>query len=196
MVEKAQGPDKLKRYLKGQKQQAQNYFSFSGKFIGVTLTILTLLWSFNLNIPTVSYMLMIAFVFYINNIAINSKIVHEIDDGDIKALDQLSPWISFAENTYGVASTLVLTSFMIIFYSAMSEDIVAATLFLLTIWILLGVYRIVRSRVNKNKEHDEFEKAKRRIVSIKTLFYFFEIAFLALLWLDFLQIFEWIGPLF
>lgn len=186
----------MKNYLAGQKQQAQNYFSFSAEFIGVTLTILTLLWSFNKNIPAVSYMLIIAFVFYVNNVAINSKIVHEVDDGDIKDMNQLNPWVSFAENTYSVASTLVLTSFMVIFYSAMSEDAIGASIFLLVVWLLLGIYRIVRGKVNKTKASSKYETAKRRIFSMKTLFYFFEIGFLALIWLDYYNILDWIDPLF
>ncbi|TFF99497.1 MAG: hypothetical protein EU541_04785 [Promethearchaeota archaeon] len=183
------------RYIKGQRNQSKNYFAFSAEWIAITLTILTLLWSFGNRIPIVSYLLLIAFVFFVNNVAVNSKIIHEIDDGDLESLDDLVPWVSLAENTYSLGSTLVLTSFMIIFYSALGEDIIAPSIFLLITWVMLFVYKCIRRKVNQNKPISDTSKAKKRSTSIKPLLYMIEIVFLGLLWLDFFSIINWIGPL-
>lgn len=187
--------DDVVKYINGQRNQSNNYFKFSAEWIGITLTILTLLWSFGRIIYVVSYLLLIAFLFFLNNLAINSKIMHEIDDGEFNELEDLRPWVSFAESTYSLGSTFVLTSFMIIIYSALNQDIIAPNLFLLMTWILLAVYGRIRAKVNRNKPSTKTREAKKKIASIKPLLYAIEIIFLGLLWIDFLGIFDWVGPL-
>jgi hypothetical protein len=187
--------ESIVKYIQGQRNQSKNYFAFSAEWIGITLTILTLLWSFGKIIPVVSYLLLIAFIFFVNNIAVNSKIMHEIDDEEFKQLDDIHPWVTLAENTYSLGSTFVLTSFMIISYAALGEDIIAPSLFLLIIWIMISIYSKVRRKVNRNKPTTDISEAKKKSTSIKKFLYFIEIIFLGLLWVDFLQIINWIEPL-
>ncbi|MBD3351151.1 MAG: hypothetical protein GF364_06670 [Candidatus Lokiarchaeota archaeon] len=194
MAEKEVDKDVL-RYFNGQRNQSKNYFAFSAEWIGVTLTILTLLWSFGNYLPAVSYLLLIAFICFVNNVAVNSKIIHEIDDGQLEELGDLSPWVSFAEATYSLGSTLVLTSFMIIFYSALQEDIWAPTIFLVVIWLMLGIYSGIRKKVNYKKRETEVTEVKRKSTSIKIFLYLIEIGFLVLLWLDYLAVLDWISAL-
>ncbi len=183
------------RYIQGQRNQSKNYFAFSAEWIGITLTILTLLWSFGNRIPVVSYLLLIAFIFFVNNVAVNSKIMHEIDDGQLEHLEDLVPWVSLAENTYSLGSALVLTSFMIIFYSALGEDIIAPSIFILITWVMLFIYKTIRNKVNYHKPTTNTGKAKKKATSIKTFLYMIEIVFLVFLWLDFFSIIDWVAPL-
>lgn len=183
------------KYITGQRDQAKNYFQFSSEWIGVTLTILTLLWALGSNIPIVSYLLLIAFLFFVNNVAVNSKIIHEIDEGQFKKLEDINPWVSFAEYSYGFASTLVLTAFMIIFYAAMDEDIIAPTVFLACAWILIAIYASIKNRVNRRKIKVEIAKMKQKTISFKTFLYLIELVFYIFLVVDNLGIFNWISSL-
>jgi hypothetical protein len=186
----------LSKYINGQRNQSKNYFAFSAEWIGITLTILTLLWSFNKIIPAVSYMLLVAFVCFINTVAVNSKIIHEIDEGQFTSIEDINPWVGFAENSYGLASTLVLTSFMIIFYAAMGEDIIAPTFFILVTWIMIGIYASIRKKVNRKKVETVIVKMKKKTISMKIFLYLIEIVFLVLLWIDYLDVYDWISALF
>ena len=90
----------IEKYIIGQRNQCKNYFAFSAEWIGITLTILTLLWGFGNSIALVSYLLLIAFVCFVNNVAVNSKIIHEIDEGQFKSFNDIHPWVTFSEFSY------------------------------------------------------------------------------------------------
>jgi hypothetical protein len=185
----------IKKYIIGQRDQAKNYFQFSSQWIAVTLTILTLLWTLDSSIPSVSYLLLIAFLCFVNNVAVNSKIIHEIDEGQFRDLEDINPWVSFAEYSYGFASTLVLTAFMIIFYAASDEDLIAPTVFLAVAWGLYGIYASVRNKVNRRKVRVDFAKIQKKTLFFKVLTYMIEIGFYALLVIDKLGFWNWILPL-
>ena len=185
----------FERYMIGQRNQCKNYFIFSAEWIGISLTILTLLWGFGNIITLVSYMLLIAFVSFVNNVAVNSKVIHEIDEGQFKELEDLHPWINLAEFSYALGTTFVLASFMIIFYAAMDESILAPSVFLISVWIFIILYNSTKSKVNKRKQKNKTKSYKNKGLLLKGMVYLIEVGIYILLILDYLNVYDWISAL-
>ena len=115
--------------------QVKNWLLLSVELIGVTLTILTLMWTFDTLIPIVSYMLLVAFIIFINAVTTNSKLIYEAAHDADKEI--LRKWESFAEYSFGIGFTLVICAFAVGAYVILGEDLIGPTLFMGSAWIIM-----------------------------------------------------------
>lgn len=156
----------------------------SSTMIGVTITILAILWSFTpLNGIVVStYMLMIALVFFVNSTTINEKVAYETKKGSPPEV--IDKWMKFAEYSFGLAFTLYISTFSILGYKYIavntSNSLLALFLpiaFLLTTWGILMLY----SYIDSNK----IRPSKKRLLWIGL-----EVVALAFIILDYFTILD------
>ena len=91
---------------KDEQINVRDWIILSTTMIGAVLTILTLIW---VNLPsngivTVTFLLMLAFIFFVNSVSSNSKARFEakLKKIDKKKIDQ---FVSFAEYSFGIGFT-------------------------------------------------------------------------------------------
>ncbi|MHA1728250.1 MAG: hypothetical protein ACTSWY_05920 [Promethearchaeota archaeon] len=168
--------------------QTKNWLLLSVELIGVTLTILTLMWTLQTLIPIVSYLLLISFIIFINAVTTNSKYIYEATKGSEQEV--LRRWELFAEYSFGIGFTLLICSFAITSYAVLGEDIIAPTLFLGAAWLIMLIYNALNEKTKGNvKKLAAFRNFKR------DFWLFIEVAVLILLYLDKFGILSWIDPI-
>ena len=152
---------------KGEYQSVPSWAAISGAMIGVTLTILTLLWtlpSFE-GIVTASFLLLCSFPMFVNSMTVNAKIMYELEQGTEKKY--IDRWVSFAEYSFGLGFTLVIIAFAMLGYKVLmsytSGQFVAVLLpilFMAVIWIILLIYNALSVH---GKRFSFFRSWKRNI---------------------------------
>ena len=119
--------------------------------IGAVLTILTLIWA---NAPsngivTITFLLMLAFIFFVNSVSTNSKAKYE---SKLKTVDQkkVNQFVSFAEYSFGLGFTFVIIGFAFLGYKYLLDfvgynilTLMLPIVFLLTAWIIIVIYNLI-----------------------------------------------------
>ena len=164
--------------------QVKNWLLLSVELIGVTLTILTLMWTFGIQIRIVSYMLLIAFIIFINAVTTNSKLIYEAAHKAEARI--LRKWESFAEYSFGIGFTLVICAFAIGAYVIMNKDLVGPTLFMGSAWIIMIIYNGINAATKgTTKKLAALRDFKRMLWLIM------ELVVLILLYLDWFGVVVW-----
>jgi hypothetical protein len=134
-----------------QKINVRDWIVLSTVMIGAVLTILALIWQFppDSGIVTSTFLLMVSFVFFVNSVSTNSKAQFEANLGTVSQ-SRINRFVSFAEYSFGLGFTLVITGFTILGYeyllSHVGHELVALVLpitFLLITWIIIFIYNII-----------------------------------------------------
>ena len=129
----------------------KDWVVLSTTMIGALLTILALIWQFKPTngIITVTFLLMMSFILFINSVTANSRARYESQFEEVSE-DKVKRFISFAEYTFGLGFTFVIIGFVILGYKYLldftSRHIVAlflpVTIFLLA-WIMMAIYNML-----------------------------------------------------
>lgn len=116
----------------------KNWVEISSVMIGVSLTVLTLIFGFieinSLLMRACVWALLGAVVLFTNALTTNAKALYELSQG----AEKINHWIKFAEFSFGFAFTLVLSAFAIISYRIV--DIIAPTVLLGSAWLIMISY--------------------------------------------------------
>ena len=156
--------------------------------IGALLTILALIWQFKPTngIITVTFLIMMAFILFINSVTANSRAHFEANiEGSSEA--KVKRFVSFAEYTFGLGFTFVIIGFAILGYKYLldftNRHIIALMLpvtILVLAWLLMAIYNIISY---SGKGFKVVRSIKRNIWAI------LELGCLGLIILDYYQIF-------
>ena len=126
----------------------KDWVVLSTTMIGALLKILALIWGFRpaSGIITVTFLLMMAFILFINSVTANSRARYESQFEEASEA-KIKKFVSFAEYTFGLGFTFVIIGFVILGYKYLldftSRNIVALLLpvtILLLAWILMFIY--------------------------------------------------------
>lgn len=154
--------------IKEEKINVRDWIILSTTMIGIVLTILALIWQ---NVPsngivTVTFLLMLAFVFFVNSVSTNSRAQFEskLKNVDMKKVNQ---FVSFAEYSFGLGFTFVIIAFAFLGYKYLL-DFVGANLitlllpivFLVTAWIVIMIYNAINY---SGKVFKSFRSLKRNL---------------------------------
>ncbi len=133
------------------KINVRDWIVLSTVMIGAVLTILALIWQVppTNGIVTSTFLLMISFIFFVNSVSANSKAQFEANLGNVSA-GRINRFVTFAEYSFGLGFTLVITGFTILGYeyllSYIGREFVAFILpitFLVTTWVIIFIYNII-----------------------------------------------------
>ena len=134
-----------------QKINVRDWITLSTVMIGAVLTILALVWQVPPpnGIVSATFLLMISFIFIVNSVSANSKAQFEANQGKISE-ERVNRFVTFAEYTFGLGFTLIITGFTILGYeyllSYVGRELVTLLLpitFLLTTWVMIFIYNII-----------------------------------------------------
>ena len=134
-----------------QKIKVRDWITLSTVMIGAVLTILALIWQLTINhgIVTSTFLLMISFIFFVNSVSANSKAQFEANQGKISE-ERIQRFVTFAEYSFGLGFTLVITGFTILGYGYLLDyvgrELIALLLpitFLVTTWVIIFIYNII-----------------------------------------------------
>ena len=166
----------------------KDWIVLSTTMIGALLTILALIWQFKSSngIITVTFLLMAAFILFINSVTANSRAHFESQiEGSSEA--KVKRFVGFAEYTFGLGFTFVIIGFIILSYKYLldftNRPIVALMLpvsILLLAWLLMAIYNILSY---SGKGFKVVRSLKRNVWLL------IELGFLALIVLDYYQVF-------
>ncbi|NVM28569.1 MAG: hypothetical protein HWN65_06975 [Candidatus Helarchaeota archaeon] len=129
----------------------------SSAMIGVTITILAIMWQFSPigGMVTSTYLLMVALILFVNSTTVNEKVNYERAKG---APDEvIEKWMHFAEYSFGLAFTLYISTFAILGYKYLLNITVLVSVprvwalvlpwvFLIVTWLIMGIYAALDSR--------------------------------------------------
>ncbi len=102
-----------------EKINVKDWITLSSVMIGAVLTILALIWqeppADRKGIIVSTYLLMVAFIFFVNSVSCNSKANFEARTG--KASEKLvNRFVAFAEYSFGIGFTFIVCGFSILGY--------------------------------------------------------------------------------
>ncbi|MFX1502382.1 MAG: hypothetical protein ACFFDH_15585 [Promethearchaeota archaeon] len=135
-----------------QKINVRDWIVLSTVMMGAVLTILALIWQeppAN-GIVTSTFLLMVSFIFFVNSVSTNSKAQFEANLGTVSE-SRINRFVTFAEYSFGLGFTLVITGFTILGYEYLLTHVVGHQLvalilpitFLLTTWVIIFIYNII-----------------------------------------------------
>ncbi len=135
------------------KINVRDWIVLSTVMIGAVLTILALIWQVPPptanGIVTSTFLLMISFIFFVNSVSANSKAQFEANLGNISE-ERIQRFVTFAEYSFGLGFTLVITGFTILGYGYLlnyvGRELITLLLpitFLLTTWIIIFIYNVI-----------------------------------------------------
>ena len=136
-----------------QKINVRDWITLSTVMIGAVLTILALIWQLppptSHGIVTSTFLLMISFIFFVNSVTCNSKAQFEANLEKISK-ERIQRFVTFAEYSFGLGFTLVITGFTILGYGYLLDyvgrELIALLLpitFLATTWVIIFIYNII-----------------------------------------------------
>ncbi|MFX1419793.1 MAG: hypothetical protein ACFE9N_12810 [Promethearchaeota archaeon] len=137
--------------VKKQQINVRDWIVLSTVMIGAVLTILALIWQVppDNGIITSTFLLMVSFIFFVNSVSTNSKAQFEANLGSIRE-DRINRFVTFAEYSFGLGFTLVITGFTILgyeyFLTYIGRELVALILpitFLVVTWAIIFIYNII-----------------------------------------------------
>ena len=129
----------------------RDWITLSTVMIGAVLTILALIWQLpptTGGIGSVTFLLLLSFILFVNSVSANSKANFEANSGKADE-KRISRFVTFAEYTFGLAFTLVIFAFTILGYKYLliptniGRSIVTLMLpitFLVTAWVMIFIY--------------------------------------------------------
>ena len=172
-----------------QKINVRDWITLSTVMIGAVLTILALIWQIppptTHGIVTSTFLLMISFIFFVNSVSANSKAQFEANQSKTPE-ERIERFVTFAEYSFGLGFTLVITGFTILGYGYLLDYIgrVLITLllpitFLVTTWVIIFIYNIINYR---GKPLGAIRSLKRN------LWIFLELICLVIIIFDFFEI--------
>ncbi|MFX0136729.1 MAG: hypothetical protein ACFFDN_24040 [Candidatus Hodarchaeota archaeon] len=168
------------------KINVRDWIVLSTVMIGAVLTILALIWSNppSTGIISVTFLLMLAFIFFVNSVTSNSKAHFEADLGDVSE-KRINRFVTFAEYSFGLGFTFVISGFTILGYKYLlgpSKEFIALILpitFLVITWIIIIIYNIINYA----------GKAFKALRSLKrNLWILLELICLVIIFFDFFEI--------
>ncbi|MCP4763615.1 MAG: hypothetical protein GY870_17720 [archaeon] len=176
-------PDKMNK--EALEKETRNWLNLSIELLGVTLTVLILMWSLMDIIPSVSYILLGIIPIFVNSIAVNSTLIS--DSAKKKDSKFLRKMETFAGLTFGLGYTGLLCAFAIIAYAVMNQDIIAPMILMVSAWIMMVLYHIVYFEKKPGSVKRSFFKNLKRLLwlSIEALTIF-------ILYLDYINVYNWI----
>ncbi len=132
----------------------RDWITLSTVMIGAVLTILALIWQLpptTGGIGTVTFLLLLSFILFVNSVSANSKANFE---ANLREANEklVSRFVAFAEYTFGLAFTLVIFAFAILGYKYLliptniGRSIVTLMLpitFLVTAWVMIFIYNTI-----------------------------------------------------
>ncbi|MFX0076855.1 MAG: hypothetical protein ACFE96_15530 [Candidatus Hermodarchaeota archaeon] len=129
----------------------RDWIILSTTMIGAVLTILALIWQArpSTGIVTVTFLLMLSFVFFVNSVSCNSRANYEAKQGKVIE-KKVKNFVTFAEYSFGFGFTLVINAFSILGYEYLLDFIgrqlyvlILPIVFLLTAWIIIIIYNSI-----------------------------------------------------
>jgi len=95
----------------------RDWIILSTTMIAAVLTILALIWQVppTRGIVTATFLLMVAFILFVNSVSSNSRASFELKLEDFDEV-KVNRFVSFAEYTFGMGFTLVIIGFSILTY--------------------------------------------------------------------------------
>jgi hypothetical protein len=168
----------------------RDWITLSSVMIGAVLTILALIWQVpptSGGIGSVTFLLMLSFVLFVNSVSANSKANYEANLKETTE-ERVNRFVTFAEFTFGLGFTFVISGFTILGYKYLlgniGRNLVTLMLpltFLLTAWILIFIYNIINYS----------GKALKAVRSLKrNLWIFLELICLVIILFDFFEVFS------
>lgn len=133
------------------KINVKDWIILSTTMIGAVLTILALIWQFKPThgIITVTFLLLLSFILFVNSVSANSKANFEVKAKRVPE-KQIYRFVTFAEYTFGLGFTLVIIAFSILGYKYFLDftgrTIIALILpisFMITAWLMIFIYNII-----------------------------------------------------
>ena len=129
----------------------KDWIVLSTTMIAAVLTILALIWQVppTRGIVSVTFLLMVAFILFVNSVSSNSKASFELKVEDFDEI-KVNRFVSFAEYTFGMGFTLVIIGFSILGYVYLLDFIghslyalLLPIVFLVVAWILIIIYNTI-----------------------------------------------------
>jgi len=129
----------------------RDWIVISTVMIGAVLTILALIWQDTTLSGKVSitFLLMISFIFFVNSVSSNSKAQFEANSGKYPE-ERIKRFATFAEYSFGFGFTLVIIGFTILGYEYLlyytSRQLITLILpltFLVTAWVIIFLYNLI-----------------------------------------------------
>ncbi len=129
----------------------KDWIVLSTTMIAAVLTILALIWQVppTRGIVSVTFLLMVAFILFVNSVSSNSKASFELKLEDFDEV-KVKRFVSFAEYTFGMGFTLVIIGFSILGYVYLLDFIgqifyalLLPIVFLAVAWILIIIYNTI-----------------------------------------------------
>jgi len=162
----------------------KDWIILSTTMIGIVLTILALIWPNppSNGIVTATFLLMIAFILFVNSVSSNSKANFEIKQNNVD-LEKVNDFVAFAEYSFGLGFTFVIIAFAFLGYkyliNIVGKNFVIVSLpfaFLISAWILIIIY----NSINYSGKGFKILRSLKR-----NLWIFFELISLIFILLDF-----------
>ena len=129
----------------------RDWIVLSTTMIAAVLTILALIWQVppTRGIVTVTFLLMLAFILFVNSVSSNSRAAFELKSEEYDEV-KVNRFVSFAEYTFGMGFTLVIIGFSILTYVYLLDFIgqvlyalLVPSIFLVVTWILIIIYNTI-----------------------------------------------------
>jgi len=168
----------------------RDWITLSTVMMGAVLTILALIWQLpptSGGIGSVTFLLMLSFILFVNSVSANSKANFEANlKGTIE--ERVNRFVTFAEFSFGLGFTFVISGFTILGYKYLLDSIgrnlvtlMLPITFLLTAWIMIFIYNVINYS----------GKALKAIRSMKrNLWMFLELISLVIIIFDFFEVFS------
>jgi hypothetical protein len=129
----------------------RDWIILSTTMIAAVLTILALIWQVppTRGIVTVTFLLMVSFILFVNSVSSNSRANFELK---LKNYDEkkVNRFISFAEYTFGMGFTLVIIGFSILGYVYLLDFVgqvfyalLLPIVFLVVAWAMIIIYNTI-----------------------------------------------------
>ena len=168
----------------------KDWITLSTVMIGAVLTILALIWQLpptSGGIGSVTFLLMLSFILFVNSVSANSKANYEASLKETIE-ERVSRFVTFAEISFGLGFTFVISGFTILGYKyllvSIGRNLVTLMLpitFLLTAWIMIFIYNVINYS----------GKALKAVRSMKrNLWMFLELISLVIIIFDFFEVFS------
>ena len=129
----------------------RDWIVLSTTMIAVVLTILALIWQErpSTGIVSITFLLMLSFVFFVNSVSSNSRAHYEAKVDNISE-KKINDFVTFAEYSFGFGFTLVINAFSILGYKYLLDFmgrelyvLILPITFLLTAWIIMIIYNFI-----------------------------------------------------
>jgi hypothetical protein len=129
----------------------RDWIVLSTTMIAAVLTILALIWQArpSTGIASITFLLMLSFVFFVNSVSSNSRANYEAKVGNASK-KKINNFITFAEYSFGFGFTLVINAFSILGYKYLLDFmgrelyvLILPVAFLLTAWIIIIIYNFI-----------------------------------------------------